>query len=266
MSDLADEPRALFVPDGDSYVPTGFARGPWSPHSLHGGPVAALVVRELEAVEAPRPARLTRVTVELMRPVPLAPLVVHTQVLRPGAKVATLDATVTTLEGDVLAMARAQRIRTAQVDFPDGITDSVPDLPDEPSDPSAWAGSRLAFHSHATEHRYVVGAFGAVGPCTDWIRLRVPVVAGEEPTGWQRAAATADFSNGISAVAPFDGSSLFINPDLTVQLWREPEGEWICSEAVTRTSGSGIGMAETALWDRSGRVGRGTQSLLLDRT
>ncbi len=265
MSDEPDEPSALFVHRGDSFVPTGYARGPWSPHSLHGGPVAALVVRALESVEAPRPARLTRLTVELLRPVPIAPLVVRTEVVRPGAKVATLEAQVCTEDGELLVLARAQRIRTAEVGFPDGSADTVPWFPAETSELTDRPGARRAFHSHATEHRFAAGRFGEVGPCTDWVRLLVPVVAGEVPTGWQRAAAIADFSNGISAVVPFDGSTMFINPDLTVQLWREPEGEWLCTDAVTRTSATGIGMSETALWDRHGRVGRGLQSLLLDR-
>lgn len=266
MTSHEDEP-ALFVPDGDAFVPTGYARGPWSPHSLHGGPVAALVARAMERVEAPVPVRLTRLTVELVRPVPLEPLTVTTEVIRPGVKVSTVDARVTTPDGQLVVMARAQRIRVADVEFPDGSEESPPQRPDDAADTSAWpVASRLAFHSHATEHRYVSGRFGGIGPAVDWIRLVVPVVAGEEPSGWQRAAAVADFSNGISAVVPFDGSALFINPDLTVQLWREPMGEWICSDAVTRTSTSGIGMAETALWDQQGRVGRGLQSLLLDRS
>jgi hypothetical protein len=29
--------------DADRYLPTEFARGPWSPEALHGGPVAALL-------------------------------------------------------------------------------------------------------------------------------------------------------------------------------------------------------------------------------
>ncbi len=99
----------------------------------------------------------------------------------------------------------------------------------------------------------------------DWARLLVPVVPGEEPTPWQRAVGIADFGNGLSAVVPFDGTSLFINPDLTVHLWREPVGEWIGLDAVTRTSPTGIGLAESAVWDRSGRVGRSLQSLFLDR-
>lgn len=265
--DAAADERALFVPRGDTWLPTGYSVGPWSPDALHGGPVAALVTRAIQAEPAPAPTRLARLTVELQRPVPRAPLTVRTEVVRPGAKVSTVQATVLDQEGRQLVLARAQRIRTAEVEFPDGAEDTPPPLPEQASDTSGWPGvAPLAFHSHATEHRFVRGRFGEVGACFDWVRLVVPVVPGEQPSGWQRAAAVADFSNGISAVVPFDGSAVFINPDLTVHLWREPVVEWIGTDAVTRTSGTGIGMAETALWDLDGRIGRGVQSLLLDRS
>ena len=266
MSGPSETP-ALFVPAGDDWLPTAHSRGPWSSDALHGGPVAALLTRALEQVEAPIPARLTRVTVELLRPVPLVPLRVTTEVVRPGAKVATLEATLRRVDdGQVLAMARAQRIRAVDLDFPDGADDDVPALPDAPSDLSHWPGSsEIAFHSTAAEHRIVSGEFGRPGPVMDWVRLRVPVVPDEAPTGWQRAVAVADFTNGLSAVVPFDGTSMFINPDLTVHLWREPVGEWIGTEALTRTSSTGIGTSDATLFDRSGRIGRGMQSLLLER-
>ncbi len=266
MSEPTEFP-ALFVPEGDDWLPTAHSRGPWSKQSLHGGPVAALLTRAVERIEAPIPARLTRVTVELFRPVPLVPLRVTTEVLRPGAKVATLESTLARVDdGQVLARARAQRIRVLEVDFPDGAADEVPPLPDDASDLSHWPGAAdVAFHSTAAEHRIVSGEFGRPGPVTDWVRLRVPVVPDEEPTGWQRAVAVADFTNGLSAVVPFDGTSMFINPDLTVHLWREPVGEWIGTEALTRTSSTGIGMSDATLYDRDGRIGRGMQSLLLER-
>ncbi|MDQ2679321.1 MAG: thioesterase family protein [Actinomycetota bacterium] len=266
MSGPSEHP-ALFVPEGGDWLPTAHSRGPWSAESLHGGPVAALLTRAVEQVDAPIPARLTRVTVELFRPVPLVPLRVTTEVLRPGAKVATLEATLSRVDdGQVLARARAQRIRAVEIDFPDGAVDEVPDLPGVASDLSHWPGAEgTAFHSTAVEHRILRGEFGRPGPVFDWVRLRVPVVPDEEPSGWQRAVATADFANGLSAVVPFDGTSMFINPDLTVHLWREPTGEWIGTDAVTRTSTTGVGMSDATLWDLDGRIGRGMQSLLLDR-
>jgi len=264
----ADTTPALFVPDGEAWLPTAYARGPWSPHALHGGPVAALVTRAIEAVDAPVPARLTRLSLELLRPVPLTPLLVHTEVRRPGAKVATIEATVSRRDdGTVLAIARAQRIRSAAVDMADAIVEDVPDFPGAPTAIGRWPGAAdVTFHADAMEHRFLRGAFGDAGPAFDWMRLRVPVVPDEVPSGWQRAAAVADFTNGISSVVGFEPGAMFINPDLTVHLWREPVGEWIGSDAVTRTSDSGIGLAQTALWDRDGRIGTGLQSLLLDRS
>ncbi|MEZ5270548.1 MAG: hypothetical protein R2789_19055 [Microthrixaceae bacterium] len=123
----------------------------------------------------------------------------------------------------------------------------------------------MAFHTTAVQHRFTRGMFGVAGPAFDWIRLAVPVVAGEEPTGWRRAWPPADFGNGIGSVVPFDGKTLFINPDLTVHLWRTRWG--VGQDGLSRTfvSTTGIGASDTAMWDLDGRIGRTNQSLLFDR-
>jgi hypothetical protein len=90
----------------------------------------------------------------------------------------------------------------------------------------------------------------------------VPLVAGEEPTSLQRLAAAGDFGNGISAVLPWD-RHMFINPDLTLYIEREPVGEWIGLESETRVSDGGIGISESLLYDQHGRVGRAIQALLV---
>jgi hypothetical protein len=113
------------------------------------------------------------------------------------------------------------------------------------------------------EHRFVRGTFEQVGPATDWIRLRVPVIAGEPTTPLQRVLGAADFGNGISRLSDF-ATTLFINPDLTVHLHRLPAGEWVCLEAVTRLEGHGVGLAQSALWDETGPLGRSLQSLLVE--
>jgi len=264
------------APTGDlaveHWLPTELSRGPWSPDALHGGPVAALMTRALERLDAPVDMRLVRVTVELLRPVPLLPLWLTSTVVRPGAKVGMIEASLGRADdGKLLAVARAQRIRTKAVEFGDGVTEDAPSVPDDSAAASLaqlspaganWRG----YHNTAVEHRFTRGIFGEPGPVFDWIRLAVPVVPDEEPSGWQRATAAADFANGVSAVMPFDGTSMFINPDLTVNLWREPVGEWIGMDSITRTAPDGVGMSDTAMWDEQGRIGRGSQSLLLDRT
>lgn len=260
-------PEALFVPHGDGWAPTELSRGPWDAGSLHGGPVAALMVRELERIEAAGQLRLARVTVELLRPVPLEPVLLTSSVVRPGRKIDLLDAELRLAsDGTRLALARGLRIREAEVDFPDPGDGEVPELPDRASAPAGTLpGAPIAYHSHGVEHRFLRGTFGVPGEMFDWTRLIVPVVPGEEPTPWQRTVAVADFGNGLSALLPFDGTSLFVNPDLTVHLFREPVGEWIGLDASTRTSPMGIGLAETDLWDQTGRLGRGLQSLYLER-
>jgi hypothetical protein len=106
----------------------------------------------------------------------------------------------------------------------------------------AWSSGAPAYHSHAVEHRVVRGSWGPLGPCTDSIRLRVLVAAGEAPSPLQRVAAAADLGNGISAALPF-GAWRFINPDLTIHLERLPlrrvglprRRRYLCARSVPST-------------------------------
>ena len=47
-------------------------------------------------------------------------------------------------------------------------------------------------------------------------------------------------------------------------LHRMPEGEWVFLDAVTLPEASGVGIADTALSDERGPIGRATQTLLVD--
>jgi hypothetical protein len=124
-------------------------------------------------------------------------------------------------------------------------------------------GEPSAFHHAGVEHAFVLGHFRRPGPSTDWIRLRVPMVPGEEPSPFQRVAAAADFGNGISGIA--DPTEItFVNPDLTIYVHRLPAGEWVCLEATTMAGPGGLGVAESALYDTQGRIGRSVQSLLFE--
>ncbi len=111
------------------------------------------------------------------------------------------------------------------------------------------------------EWRSVHGGFLEPGPAKIWMRQLVPLVEGEEPSPLQRTMVIADVGNGISAVLDWR-KYIFINVDLTVNLERLPEGDWICVDAVTRPRPNGIGSAESELSDRRGRIGRAIQTLL----
>jgi hypothetical protein len=264
----ADEHDALFHIDGDAYVPSDLTRGPWTPDAQHGGPPCALLVRAVEAVDAPAEMAVARATFELLRPVPLAPLTVTTTVLRPGKKVQLVGASLHAGDTEVVR-ATVLRIRRSSIPLPPGVPvdEGRPDLPDEAAPdgfPVPVDESLRHFHRDGMEIRTVAGGFDRPGPATAWFRLRAPVVDGEEPSGAVRAAATADFGNGLSWTLPPDW--LFINADLTVHLLRPPVGEWLCLAARTLPSDAGFGIAESAIYDSAGRVGRSVQSLLLDDT
>lgn len=265
---LAGVPDALFERDGQLFVPTALTVGPWDPGSQHGGAPSALLARAVEAEAAPGPVQLARLTVELLRPVPTTPLRVTTDVVRPGRKVQLVRAVLTA--GDVeVAVAHGLRIRTTDRPVPEDVApvDPTPPGPEHGrvtrflTTPAG--GEQPGFHTTANDIRFVEGGFDGPGPALAWIRLLVPVVAGEAVSPAMRAAAAADFGNGLSWVLPAT-TWLFVNPDLTVHLARQPRGEWICMRSTTFPSPDGIGMAETALYDGDGRFGRSVQSLVLD--
>ena len=211
--------------------------------------------------------QVARLTVELLRPVPLVPLSVATRCGRPGKRVQLVEATLRAGEVEV-ARATALRIRRADLRLPA----ELPPDPVPPAAPAAGIASvppwgddlvRPSFHTDAVDHRFVAGTFAHPGPAIDWIRLRVPLVAGETTSPLARVAAAADFGNGISWVLSRLDGWVFINPDLTIYLHRMPVGEWVCLEASTSVDATGLGVAESRLWDERGPIGRSLQSLLL---
>ena len=272
---MTEEHHTLFVTDGARLVPTELSRGPWSPDALHGGPVAALVARAVESLVPDAPMHVTRLTVELLRPVPLAPLTVTAQISRPGRKVQLVDVRVES-DGRDVVWARALRVRTVQTQSADaplpdplsvgpvpGTDADAPPGPDAGHPSPAPIGHYRAFHSAGAEMRYVVGEFDERGPAAVWVRLRVPVVAGEEPTPLQRVAAASDFGNGVSSELDFT-RYVFINPDLSVHLHRPAVGEWVCLDAATRLGVPGTGVAQSLLYDVRGPIGRALQSLVVE--
>jgi hypothetical protein len=250
---------AVFIPEGDVFMPTEHAAGPWDPGALHGGASAALLARAIEAVEPERDMFVSRITAEFMRPVPMAPLKLATEIIRPGKKIQLVQASLQAGGVDV-ARATALRIRQLPIDVPARTEPPMPPPPEEaiPLGDVPWPGFGAAM-----DPRLVAGSIVDIGPATVWFKLQVPVVLGEEPSPLMRAVAAADFGNGISRVLDFM-RHLFINPDLTVYLHRRPRGEWIALDSETVAGANGVGLAQSRIFDRHGHVGTSLQALLLD--
>ncbi|MGI8428808.1 MAG: thioesterase family protein [Solirubrobacteraceae bacterium] len=277
--------HALFDVSGKNFLPSEFTRGPWDPLAQHGGAPAALLMRAFERLPGIDGLLIARVTYEFLRPAPLGALTVRAEVVRPGRRVRLAEASILTADGTEVVRARALQVRVAD----HGAASQADALTTRPArasagrdaaDPSAArppgpetgtpsdmrAPYRPMFSPDAVEIRFVAGAFHDRGPSTAWLRLRCPLVRDEDASALQRLAAAADFGNGISANLSWD-DYVFINPDLTLYVEREPihDCEWICLQARTRIADGGIGVSESVLYDERGRIGRATQALLVTR-
>ena len=280
-----DHENGFYGDRGDgSFDSAELTRGPWDGAHQHAGPPAALIGRAIERCEGVGgnvAGRIVgRVTFEILRPIPIAPVVVSAGVTRPGRRVDMVEASLSDAEGTELVRARGWRLARSEVELPDRLG-SVEDGPARaagrpsgatgmPAPPDELpvsnvdffpTGYDVGYHS-AMEYRAAVGAFMEPGPAAVWLRMRHPLIAGEEPTPLQRVLVAADTGNGISSTLDFR-RYLFINVDLTVHLHREPDGEWVCLDALTIPEPTGVGMTDTQLRDVHGPIGRAAQTLLV---
>jgi hypothetical protein len=256
---------ALFERDGDRYIPTPLTRGPWDPRAMHGGAPSALFAHVGETHD-PGPANfVARVTIELLRPVPLVPLTMRVQTIRPGRKVQWIEAALLDADDREMARATVLRLRNAEIDTSGAVVAAVDPAPpvDAAGDPPPFWGQGDVGYWSANDLRTVSGNWIEPGPGSAWLRLRCPVVAGEPMSPCARVAAAADFGSGVGSPLRFTQATA-INADLTVSLHRHPVGEWIYLDSGSWVHGQGVGLADTTLHDEQGPIGRAVQSLLVE--
>lgn len=266
---------ALFEVDGELFLPTDHTRGGWSDDAQHGSPPAGLFARELEKVPTQAPMRVVRFTVDLFREVPLTPLRVETRVIRDGRRIQLVEAAMSDEKKEV-GRAVALKIRVGDLghageqlegnageDHPPST--SPQDLARlEWSDHFGVDADKVRFHTDAVEIRTVDDSFVREVPGESWFRVLLPLIRGEETTPFQRAALMSDLANGNSqALDPKQW--LFVNPDITLYLHRQPQSEWLAMRSVARQVPEGIGVTETSLYDREGRIGSVLQSQVIQK-
>jgi hypothetical protein len=254
---------AFYLFDGkDRFISTEWTIGPWGPDSQHAGPPAALLGRALERVVGRDDVQLARATFEILRPIPIAPLRVGAEVIRPGKSVTLAAATLSDDDGEVMR-AQGWLIRHGNdLGLPQiPAADPPAQGPDAGDSVDLFPTGRVSYFT-AMEWRFIKGMFLEQGPATAWARMRVPLIDDEEITPLSRVLVLADSGNGISSALDFD-NWIFINCDLTVYLHRLPVDEWICLDAATTIETSGVGLAASVLSDEQGVIGRGLQALFV---
>ena len=273
---------AFFEPVGaDSYIATPATIGPWSAQAQHGGPPSALAARAIEQHHRDPRQRLARVSIDILRPIPIGKVSVRTRTVRPGKRVALVEA-VMEADGLEVLYARGWRIERPAGEVPvvrDDTRRPVPAPPAGEGKPPEIFRREHRGYLTSIEWRFDEADFsdhgGNAGPAARpgpdgleartraaWTRPRIPLLAGEEMSPMSRALLVADSGSGVSAVLPVS-DFIFINVDLTVVLPRDPAGEWLLLEAVTTIGADGTGLATTRLSDQNGSFGSAFQTLLV---
>jgi hypothetical protein len=260
---MSDE--ALFQLHGPSaLLPTSAAVGPWDPNMVHGAAVAALFAGQL----APADRTLARLTIEILAPVPVAPLLLECGEISGGARVQRQAASLSA-DGRTVATANTVLVRRGELALPESVrrhdcpfdSANVPAL-DEPNHAAEETVGRESFDSRGI----IVERLRIEGDrrTHQWISLAVPVVEGTELRTIEIAAVAADYAQAaVHRLLPFS-SWTFRNAELTVHFAREPVGSWVgmrC-ESVVEPVGAGFNSAD--LYDAQGRMGRSAAVLVVE--
>ena len=248
--------------DDDWFEPTDHTRGPWDEHACHAGPPTGLLARAVERLLPDQ--RLTRLTVNLLRPVPFAGFRVESSIARKGRTVSLSEARLINSENKVVITAAGMHLTPSpQGDLP--TSKQSFGTPDEASVGQFPIKDTLhgkpAFNGDGVQVRYPAGESPLPGPTIAWLKT-VPLLSYESPSAFQLICPLADCGNAFGRNADTNEVT-FMNTDLTLTLHRDPEGEWLGTHSVGYWEPNGIGLADAQLFDAQGVVGRALQSLIL---
>lgn len=255
---------AVYRVTDKSVETSSYAIGPWDPTMQHGSPPSALVTWIAEAIPTAVPMQIARVSIDLMRPVPVAPLTWQSEVIRQGRKI-QLCAIKLLANGVVVVSATVLKIRKVNHELPEIATRPPLDvpLPDDVKKIIITDGSRGKFGT-CMSIRSVRGGFGELGPGAVWYRLDRPIIEGQGISQCMRAVVASDFSNGTSAVLDYRAWT-FLNADLNVYIAREPVGEWILLNSLSTIGNDGAGIAVSRLADHQGYFGQAVQTIVVEK-
>ena len=256
---------SLFTRDGERFVPTQLARGPWDPNAMHGGAPSALMAHVLRA-----PRSWSGVVHRPIDRRAAAAGAARTDAGRgahvpPGQERAVGRSRVARRRRRGGAGGCAPAARAARRRGGDGLARS--------RGPTATGRGRAPAVRvlRPRPHRVLVRQRDpARRRCVRRRRARRPRGSGcgarssttNRPTPFERVAAVADFGSGVGNPLTFTTASA-INPEVTIHVHRHPEGEWVCLESGGWAETHGVGLADSRLYDERGVLGRALQSLLV---
>lgn len=259
---MTDLPPAFFRQiNSSTFEPSEATIGPWSPDFQHGGPPSALLTYALRTYPSAGRFSIARVTIEILSAVPVKPCEIAVEVVRGGKRVELLRGEYRS-EGKTYLIAHAWRL-ISEAGVTSAISDSyeTPALP-EPQPQTFFAGMGRFPYGEALEWRFTRGGYDMLGPATVWARPRIPLIENMEIGGLDALLLMVDSANGISAELDIHKWT-FVPVDLTVGLYRQPEGAWVGMDARTVMENDGIGQTTTVVFDSKGKVGQSMHTLFI---
>ena len=245
---------AIFEPIGPNrWQPTALAAGPFA--GLQGGAVASLLTAEVEAQAAERKwGTAIASSAWFLRPTPMTELRTRLSVVAEGGRVSVIDNMLWPAgEDQPCAAVRVTLSRERAVEVPE-FTAPAGDAADPTRFP---VRTRRAAHGRPW---FMEAMEARAGDGIAWFRMNQPIIDGAGSLS--SVLGPADWTHGIAR--PFHDVVADPNPNLTVQLFRQPAGEWvgIHAEARWRPAG-GIGAGSGVLLDINGEIGRVSMSVIL---
>ena len=264
-------PESLYHRDGDIFIPTALANGPWAGAVLHGSAVAGLFGHLAEALVAEHPAfMLNRLTLDFMRPVPNAPLRSECLPLRDGGRLKLWQIRLYA-DDSLVAQALALAQYRDTVTLPDTAPRAPAPLPHHSTLDemlmAEWMRTRRPDVPHSIHSLLEIRPMSpwnlsGYGKC--WLRLPAAVLPEVPTSPLVHTVMLADMGNGAAHldIAPGLGT---INADITLSLYRYPTSDWLGMHATNVFQEHGTGIIHAQLFDEQGGVGHVMQTVQAKR-
>jgi hypothetical protein len=235
------------------WQPSALAAGPFA--GLQGGAVASLLTAEIEQQAGQRNwGTAIASSAWFLRPTPMAELRTQLSVVSEGGRVSVVDNTLRAANEEApCATVRVTLSRERAVEIP-GFADPASKAADPARFPlrTVKAAHGQPWFMDAMEAR--------AGDGVAWFRLHHAIIDGAGPLS--QVLGPADWTHGIAR--PVQNAVADPNPNLTVQLFRQPKGAWVGVRAETRWRPSaGLGTGGGVLLDLEGEIGRVSMSVIL---
>lgn len=241
-----------------TFAPTEHVGGAWDRATQHIAPALGLLAHAVERdLDARRGGDLvvSRLSYDILGTVPVEPVDVTVEVLRPGRTIELVQATAS-YAGRAVVILRAWLVESYGTA---GLAGSdLPAIPG-PDEVHPWDMSELwpgGFIASVEVRRKEMGP----GRSTCWVRTDHPLVADEPVSRLAAVAGLLDITNGV-AVRTDPARVAFPNLDLTAHLLRPPAAGWLGLDTTVSFGPGGVGITNAVLHDEEGLLGTSAQTL-----